>query len=50
MTSFGSVKLRVDSVGDGMTEEGGVEETDREFSEDPLMLTISGTPTGTVAL
>ena len=53
MTSFGSVKLRVDSAGDGMTEEGGVEEIDREDSEDSLMLTISGcliTLTGTFEL
>ena len=53
MTSFGSVKLREDSAGDGMTEEGGVEEIEREDSEDSLMLTISGcliTLTGTFEL
>ena len=53
MTSFGSVKLREDSAGDGMTEEGGVEEIEREVSEDSLMLTISGcliTLTGTFEL
>lgn len=40
--------MREDSAGDGMAEEGGVDETD-EDSEDSLMLTISGliTLTGT---
>ena len=33
--------MREDSAGDGMAEEGGVDETD-EDSEDSLMLTISG--------
>ena len=52
MTSFGSVKLREDSAGDGMAKEGGVNETDGEDSEDSLMLTISGCPitlTGTLS-
>jgi hypothetical protein len=39
VTSLGSVKLSVDSVGDGMTDEGGVVE-EREVEDDSLMLTI----------
>jgi hypothetical protein len=37
--SLGSAKLSVDSVGDGMTDEGGVVE-EREEEDDSLMLTI----------
>jgi hypothetical protein len=41
--SLESLKLRVDSAGDGMDEEGGVEESERdgEDGEDSLMLTIN---------
>jgi hypothetical protein len=38
--SLGSAKLRVDSAGDGMTDEGGVVE-EREEEDDSLMLTIN---------
>ena len=38
--SLGSTKLRVDSAGDGMTDEGGVVE-DTERDDDSLMLTIN---------
>ena len=38
--SLGSVKLSVDSAGDGMTDEGGVVE-EREGEDDSLMLTIN---------
>jgi hypothetical protein len=38
--SLGSAKLSVDSVGDGMTDEGGVVEG-REEEDDSLMLTIN---------
>lgn len=37
--SLGSAKLSVDSVGDGMSDEGGVVE-EREEEDDSLMLTI----------
>lgn len=38
--SLGSAKLRVDSAGDGMADEGGVVE-EREEEDDSLMLTIN---------
>jgi hypothetical protein len=46
--SLGSAKLRVDSAGDGMTDEGGVVEG-REDEDDSLMLTIN-TPSGGACL
>lgn len=39
VTSLGSAKLNVDSAGDGMAEEGGVEE-ERDAEDDSLMFTI----------
>ena len=39
VTSLGSVKLSVDNVGDGMTDEAGVVE-EGEVDDDSLMLTI----------
>jgi hypothetical protein len=39
VTSLGSVKLSVDSVGDGMADEAGVVE-EGEVDDDSLMLTI----------
>jgi hypothetical protein len=41
VTSLGSVKLSVDSAGDGTAEEGGVEERGGVDCEDSLMLTIN---------
>lgn len=42
VTSLGSVKLSVDSAGDGMAEESGVVE-EREDEDDSLMFTIRWT-------
>lgn len=42
VTSLGSVKLSVDSAGDGMAEESGVVE-EREDKDDSLMFTIRWT-------
>lgn len=41
--SLGSAKLRLDSSGDGMTDEGGVVE-EKEGEDDSLMLTINTPP------
>ena len=48
--SLGSAKLRLDSAGDGTTDEGGVVE-EREEEDDSLMLTINiNTPSVVLAL